>query len=192
MLKDLIEYQSIYANQRIINLISLLAFFLFILLLIATSSNRPIIGKQGKKGLTGPNGFQGPLGKPGLIGWYNDVNENQIKITFNDIIGQNGPRGPSGQTGPTGNIGNIGPSGEIGLVGKRGLPGLNGSIGIQGPTGDQGYSPKPYYLNYNCKNPITIPVDSKQYICEATYPILQFIDKQFTRVRCCQGQIINK
>ena len=179
------------SSDRLIDVVSTLTFFLFIILIIITFDKRPLNGQQGIIGNDGLTGFTGINGHRGHIGWFNNIDQNKINITFNDQIGLPGPDGPPGKTGPMGNIGNRGLTGNIGIFGPIGSMGLIGNPGPTGPTGDVGISPNNYRLNYNCKSIMSIPTDTKQYICDPTYPLMQFIDKKFNRIRCCQGQLKN-
>ena len=108
--------------------------------------------------------------------------------------GYTGPSGDTGATGPpgyTGATGNTGPTGNTGATGPPGYTGPTGNTGPTGPTGDAGITPNNYRLNYNCRGIMNIPTDTKQYICDPIYPLMQFIDKKFNRIRCCQGQFKN-
>ena len=68
-------------------------------------------------GMTGPQGFTGPMG----------------------LIGPTGPKGQDGITGPTGPKGQDGINGTNGSNGSNGINGTNGSAGPQGPQGPQGF-----------------------------------------------------
>jgi hypothetical protein len=179
-------------TDKLIDFISTLTFFLLVILLIITLNNRPLNGFPGLPGKQGSKGFNGMNGQRGDIGWYNGLDPNKINISFNDDDGLTGPNGPQGPTGKMGPQGNTGIPGNIGPFGKPGKIGLTGPTGPPGDIGDPGITPNKYYLNYNCKNVINIPTDTKQYICDPTYPLMQFIDKKFNRIRCCAGKITNK
>jgi hypothetical protein len=179
------------SSDRLIDIISTITFFLFIILIIITFDKRPLNGPPGLEGNIGITGFTGMNGQRGHIGWFNNIDQNNTNIVFNDQIGVTGPDGPLGKTGPMGNIGDIGPTGYIGEFGPIGPSGVTGKPGPTGPTGDAGITPNNYRLNYNCRGIMNIPTDTKQYVCGGMYPIMQFIDKKFNRIRCCHGLLKN-
>lgn len=93
-------------------------------------ANISLVGPQGLKGDTGPQGDTGATGPQGLKGLTGDT-------------GATGPQGPIGLTGAkgeTGAIGPVGPSGATGLQGIQGPSGVKGDKGETGATGPAGIS----------------------------------------------------
>jgi len=177
--------------NRIINLISIFAFFLLVILIIAISNNPPPIGNPGPTGSNGLTGFQGVPGQRGHVGWFNTffIKKYPITIQFNNNIGPKGDDGPKGKQGPIGEQGLMGDQGPIGPSNIDGPPGIKGPIGEQGDKGDDAIPIKPYYLKYECE--IIKPIVGTEITCPSDHPILKLINKKFNRYQCCAANIVN-
>jgi hypothetical protein len=88
-------------------------------------------------GLTGFNGFQGPLGYQGDAGFQGGVGMVGVQGAFG-IQGRVGLQGPDGTQGIAG-INAIGVQGWQGVQGRFGLQGLDGPQGLEGVQGIIGF-----------------------------------------------------
>ena len=87
-----------------------------------------LIGPQGEKGETGPQGIQGPKGDTGEQGPQGEQGIQGEK-------GEQGEQGEKGDTGAKGPKGEQGPKGQTGLTGATGAQGQNGSTPVPGEDG---------------------------------------------------------
>ncbi|XP_008054777.1 pulmonary surfactant-associated protein D [Carlito syrichta] len=106
-------------------------------------------GEKGEPGLPGAPGRAGMPGPAGTVGPKGDNGSSGEPGPKGDS-GPYGPPGPPGVPGPAGREGspgkqgNIGPQGKPGLKGEAGpkgetgTPGMQGSAGTRGPTGPKG------------------------------------------------------
>lgn len=83
---------------------------------VVDSNNVTVI--TARRGDTGPEGIQGPVGPQGPQG----------------IQGPIGPQGPQGVQGPQGRTGEIGPQGPVGAIGPTGPQGEKGDPGKDGTS----------------------------------------------------------
>jgi hypothetical protein len=65
-------------------------------------------------------------------------NEQQLNPIALELVGPQGPAGPTGATGPAGPAGPMGATGPAGLQGATGPAGPTGATGPAGPTGATG------------------------------------------------------
>ncbi|XP_011886271.1 PREDICTED: pulmonary surfactant-associated protein D isoform X2 [Cercocebus atys] len=130
-------------------------------LVMCSSVESGLPGRDGRDGREGPRGEKGDPGLPGAAGKAGTPGEAGPVGPKGDngSIGEPGPKGdtgpsgppgppgvpgPAGREGPLGKQGNIGPQGkpgpkgEAGPKGEVGAPGMQGSAGARGPAGPKG------------------------------------------------------
>ncbi|XP_004583581.2 pulmonary surfactant-associated protein D [Ochotona princeps] len=91
-------------------------------LVMCSSVENGLPGRDGRDGREGPRGEKGDPGVPGATG----------------LTGLPGPTGPVGPKGDNGSAGEPGPKGDTGPCGPPGLPGVPGPVGREGASGKQG------------------------------------------------------
>ncbi|XP_064229764.1 pulmonary surfactant-associated protein D [Aotus nancymaae] len=130
-------------------------------LVMCSSVESGLPGRDGRDGREGPRGQKGDPGLPGATGQAGMPGQAGPVGPKGDngSVGEPGPKGdtgpsgppgppgvpgPAGREGPLGKQGNIGPQGkpgpkgEAGPKGEVGAPGMQGSAGARGPTGPKG------------------------------------------------------
>uniref|UniRef100_H9KWY4 Pulmonary surfactant-associated protein D n=1 Tax=Callithrix jacchus TaxID=9483 RepID=H9KWY4_CALJA len=91
-------------------------------LVMCSSVESGLPGRNGRDGREGPRGEKGDPGLPGVTGQ----------------AGMPGQAGPVGPKGDNGSVGEPGPKGDTGPSGPPGPPGVPGPAGRKGPLGKQG------------------------------------------------------
>ncbi|XP_078201543.1 pulmonary surfactant-associated protein D-like [Callithrix jacchus] len=91
-------------------------------LVMCSSVESGLPGRDGRDGREGPRGEKGDPGLPGVTGQ----------------AGMPGQAGPVGPKGDNGSVGEPGPKGDTGPSGPPGPPGVPGPAGRKGPLGKQG------------------------------------------------------